>query len=141
MIDNRRIKLRRIMAPRTELRLSTYRTCYRTPPSSQWCSRLRAISDMPNGCCAISSFSRSRKSRARADWKVSFLALARNTRPRAGTDDADLLPYRGTLIQGIEDTRAKDQDLRKTRQEVVELLRRYNDFVSCFHRDDDTLPL
>jgi hypothetical protein len=47
-----------------------------------------------------------------------------------GADDAELLPYRGALIDGIEQVRGSSVDLLATRREVNELLRRYNEFVS-----------
>jgi hypothetical protein len=41
-----------------------------------------------------------------------------------------LLPYKGELIKGLEDTQARSKDLRESRKEVGDLLRRYNEFVS-----------
>jgi hypothetical protein len=41
-----------------------------------------------------------------------------------------LLPYKGELIKGLEDTQARSRDLRESRKEVGDLLRRYNEFVS-----------
>jgi len=41
-----------------------------------------------------------------------------------------LLPYKGQLIKGLEETQARSQELRESRKEVGDLLRRYNEFVS-----------
>jgi hypothetical protein len=41
-----------------------------------------------------------------------------------------LLPYKGELIKGLEETQARSKELRESRKEVGDLLRRYNEFVS-----------
>lgn len=40
-----------------------------------------------------------------------------------------LLPYKGELIKGLEETQARSKELRESRIEVGDLLRRYNEFV------------
>jgi hypothetical protein len=45
-------------------------------------------------------------------------------------DLAELLPYKGDLIQGLEGAQARSTELRQSRKEVTDLLRRYHDFVS-----------
>ena len=54
--------------------------------------------------------------------------------------DVELLPYRGQLISGIQEVRENSVDLRNTRKEVNELLRRYNDFVSHHLTPEPILP-
>jgi hypothetical protein len=43
---------------------------------------------------------------------------------------AGLLPYKGELVKGLEDTQARSKEMRESRKQVVDLLRRYNEFVS-----------
>lgn len=43
---------------------------------------------------------------------------------------AGLLPYKGELVKGLEETQARSKELRESRKEVGDLLRRYNEFVS-----------
>jgi hypothetical protein len=45
---------------------------------------------------------------------------------------AGLLPYKGELIKGLGETQARSKELRESRKEVADLLRRYNEFVSPF---------
>lgn len=52
----------------------------------------------------------------------------------------ELLPYRGQLISGIQEEKENSVDLRNTRKEVNELLRRYNDFVSYHPTPEFILP-
>jgi hypothetical protein len=53
----------------------------------------------------------------------------------------DLLPYKGELIKGLEGTQARSKDLRESRKEVGDLLRRYNEFVSHLPYLADQLEL
>lgn len=48
-------------------------------------------------------------------------------------DGAELLPYRGALVNGIKDNQEKAVDLKTTKKEVYDLLRRYNEFVNPIH--------
>lgn len=40
-----------------------------------------------------------------------------------------LLPYKDELIKGLEETQTRSRDLRESRKEVADLLRKYNEFV------------
>jgi hypothetical protein len=40
-----------------------------------------------------------------------------------------LLPYKGDLIEGLQETHSRSRELRESRKEVADLLRRYNEFV------------
>lgn len=58
-----------------------------------------------------------------------------------GADVIELLPYRDDLIKGMEAAQMRSGELRDSRREVHDLLRRYHDFVSLpdlhRHRADD----
>jgi hypothetical protein len=45
---------------------------------------------------------------------------------------AGLLPHKGELIKGLGETQARSKELKESRKEVADLLRRYNEFVSPF---------
>jgi hypothetical protein len=49
---------------------------------------------------------------------------------RVGAEPAGLLPYKGELVKGMEDTQARSKEMKESRKQVIDLLRRYNEFVS-----------
>jgi hypothetical protein len=51
-------------------------------------------------------------------------------RLRSRAQEIELLPYRGELIKGLVDNRARSKEMSDLRKQVGDLLRRYNEFVS-----------
>jgi hypothetical protein len=51
-------------------------------------------------------------------------------RVRVEAEQAGLLPYKGELVKGLEDTQARSKEMKESRKQVIDLLRRYNEFVS-----------
>jgi hypothetical protein len=41
-----------------------------------------------------------------------------------------MLPFKGDLIKGMEGAQDRSKKLRESRKDVIDLLRRYNEFVS-----------
>ena len=46
------------------------------------------------------------------------------------SEQAGLLPYKGELVKGLEETQARSKEMKESRKRVIDLLRRYNEFVS-----------
>jgi hypothetical protein len=51
-------------------------------------------------------------------------------RARVRADRAGLLPFKVELVKGLEDTQARSKEMKESRKQVIDLLRRYNEFVS-----------